>query len=1081
LSARAATAAQTEEGRDNASTVLAAILLGGLVLRFLFIGAAGYRSDVDSFMSWALTAAQNPLSQFYAKAGFADYPPGYLFVLWVVGHLYLAIPHAAGDYGILRLLVKVPACLADIVNAGLIFLIVRRFASAAWANAAAALYAFNPATIYVSAYWGQVDAVPAAFMLAAVALLLYAPAQPPPRARALTIGAWLAISYAILIKPPAVMVALVMLVWAFAASEPLEGRRRQADTAIGAVCAFVLACVVAFIFHPSIGGALPWLWQRYAYGSAVYPYNSVNAFNLHSLFRPFWQPDTTQVMLGPIALGPMWLWGIVLVAAATVLVAARYAQRKDDAGFIEAAMLLSLAFFVLSTRMHERYIFNAFALVIPLAGINRRYIAPALLLTVTLFANLWYSLYYAHAMDAHLPVNATDIFPLLTHAMSFLNVAIFFVMGYVFLGGKFAAEAPPVIEKTPQSPPSITWRDRAALWAGRVWFSPREGLSAMTRTDWLILGGFTLLAFVLDFMWYWLPNERYFDEIYYPRSGMEYLRGVRINTDWEYPFEWTHPPFTKLMIAASIWLFGGVAHGDSGWGWRFLNVICGTLMVPLCYLFAKRLLSSTLWASFSAFMLTFDGFRFVQSRIATPEIWVATLGLAVIYAFYRLLLAVQVRIRVRVAREFGWRFWAVLGPGTLIAAGFSRLINSFGATPATANSYAAAFLYAELAFYLLARFVARRFSPDATTVVSYAEGSQVVLSGDAARVLRFDGGGAGKISFGELVLDYQRDGTLRYVTPEGSATFTPSGEMQTDAGVIKASDARIWVAATFVLMGLLASSKWNGLFDMFVLFVTTAIVLGQRFIPRPATVGNPRGFTADMFVGGLLLVVATIYFACYFPNYRLGYNLADIVGMQQQMFWYHDDLSKTNPASLHHPYGSYWWQWPTLFAPISYYWHDFRTGATASNGAACCVAEILALPNPMVWWFGLFSVPAMAWWGFAERNKGYLLLFAAYLFQWLPWILTPRIAFEYHFFPNLPVIVLANAVVLQRWWMKAENRVWIAVYAALVLGCFIFFYPILAAMPMTYNQWHERMWLDNWLDLLPGHPHPHGLSWIKPN
>ncbi|MGH7717106.1 MAG: hypothetical protein ACREML_14055, partial [Vulcanimicrobiaceae bacterium] len=100
----------------------------------------------------------------------------------------------------------------------------------------------------------------------------------------------------------------------------------------------------------------------------------------------------------------------------------------------------------------------------------------------------------------------------------------------------------------------------------------------------------------------------------------------------------------------------------------------------------------------------------------------------------------------------------------------------------------------------------------------------------------------------------------------------------------------------------------------------------------------------------------------------------------------------------------------------------------------------------------------------------------------LPWILTPRIAFEYHFFPNLPIIVIANAVVLQRAWQKKEdNRFWIAMFLAGVLGCFIFFYPVLAGMPISYDQWHQRMWLDNWLDLIPGHPHPHGLSWIKPN
>ncbi|MBV8602672.1 MAG: hypothetical protein JO359_13990, partial [Candidatus Eremiobacteraeota bacterium] len=263
-------------------------------------------------------------------------------------------------------------------------------------------------------------------------------------------------------------------------------------------------------------------------------------------------------------------------------------------------------------------------------------------------------------------------------------------------------------------------------------------------------------------------------------------------------------------------------------------------------------------------------------------------------------------------------------------------------------------------------------------------------------------------------------------------------------------------------------------------------------VRRVATLGNPRGFTPDLLIGGMLFVGATVYALCYIPNFRLGYNLSDIVGMQQQMYWYHSELSKTNPSSLNHPYGSYWWQWPFLFAPISYYWHDFRVGDAVSKGGACCVAEIMALPNPLVWWFGLFSVPMMTWWGIVERNKGYLLLAGAYLFHWLPWILTPRIAFEYHFFPNLAIIVLANAVVLQRWWYEGgkpltwlrgipENRLGIGIFMAAVLASFIFFYPVVAGTPITYDQWHSRMWLDNWLDLIPGKPHPHGLSWIKPN
>jgi len=42
----------------------------------------------------------------------------------------------------------------DLVDAVLIFAVVRRYASELVALGAAALFALNPTTIYVSAYWG---------------------------------------------------------------------------------------------------------------------------------------------------------------------------------------------------------------------------------------------------------------------------------------------------------------------------------------------------------------------------------------------------------------------------------------------------------------------------------------------------------------------------------------------------------------------------------------------------------------------------------------------------------------------------------------------------------------------------------------------------------------------------------------------------------------------------------------------------------------------------------------------------------------------------------------------------------------
>src|SRR4030088_1326964 len=92
--------------------------------------------------------------------------------------------------------------------------------------------------------------------------------------------------------------------------------------------------------------------------------------------------------------------------------------------------------------------------------------------------------------------------------------------------------------------------------------------------------------------------------------------------------------------------FGGLhGLGDTAIGWRFGNVVLGALTVGLLYVFAKRLTASTLFASLAALMLMLDGFHYVQSRIATPEVTVAFFSLLTLYAFYRLWVGTQIARR----------------------------------------------------------------------------------------------------------------------------------------------------------------------------------------------------------------------------------------------------------------------------------------------------------------------------------------------------------------------------------------------------------------------------------------------------
>src|SRR5229473_1487671 len=87
----------------------------------------GYHNDIASYESWALQMASEGPAGIYRAGYFLDYPPGYLYALWLAG----IIANAIGAGGvILRMIVEAPALVADFVLALLVFIFVRRTAPA---------------------------------------------------------------------------------------------------------------------------------------------------------------------------------------------------------------------------------------------------------------------------------------------------------------------------------------------------------------------------------------------------------------------------------------------------------------------------------------------------------------------------------------------------------------------------------------------------------------------------------------------------------------------------------------------------------------------------------------------------------------------------------------------------------------------------------------------------------------------------------------------------------------------------------------------------------------------------------------
>ena len=104
--------------------------------------------------------------------------------------------------------------------------------------------------------------------------------------------------------------------------------------------------------------------------------------------------------------------------------------------------------------------------------------------------------------------------------------------------------------------------------------------------------------------WY---NGTYFDEIYHARTAYEHLHGQR-------PYETTHPPLGKLLMAAGIAIFG-----MTPFGWRFAGTLIGVLMLPALYLLAKQLTHKRSIASLSMIAFSLDLMHYAQTRIATID------------------------------------------------------------------------------------------------------------------------------------------------------------------------------------------------------------------------------------------------------------------------------------------------------------------------------------------------------------------------------------------------------------------------------------------------------------------------------
>jgi len=367
--------------------VLGAGLLLRLLLAYVLYPGQGFATDLQLFGGWARSLAAGGPAAFYATTPSANYPPAYLYVLWALGAVTGGQPPAG--------LLKLPAILADVGVAALLYRLAGRWRGPRAGLLAAGLYLFIPVTWYDSALWGQVDAVAALVMVAALVLLVEGWSEP---AAALAV-------LGVLVKPQA-LVCLVVVAPVLVRRHLLARQQpvRLVTSALAAVLtgALVLAPFdIGRFASPALAGvpvlgSFAGLVGLIQSASAQYSVLTANAYNAWALVGPQplvaavgrWTADSLPVV-GSVSASTV---GTVLLVAVALLVAAGLLRRDGVVPIVVGFTVIAFAFYALPTRVHERYLFPAFTsgAVLAAAGLAGAagYVVTGLLNTVNLHAVL---------------------------------------------------------------------------------------------------------------------------------------------------------------------------------------------------------------------------------------------------------------------------------------------------------------------------------------------------------------------------------------------------------------------------------------------------------------------------------------------------------------------------------------------------------------------------------------------------------------------------------------------------------------------------------------------------------------------
>jgi len=252
--------------------------------------------------------------------------------------------------------------------------------------------------------------------------------------------------------------------------------------------------------------------------------------------------------------------------------------------------------------------------------------------------------------------------------------------------------------------------------------------------------------------------------------------------------------------------------------------------------------------------------------------------------------------------------------------------------------------------------------------------------------------------------------------------------------------------------GTAISVKWSGIYALEFLATISFLFIFYREVYSGVQKRSSLYYPFLKIIPKIFLVFVIIpgvvYLVTYIPFFLYGNSFSDFISLQSNMYGYHKGLTAT------HPYQSSWWKWPLLLRSVYLY---LGSGEKES-------AHIYAIGNPFIWWSGCAFLALSVVQVIRKELPALAFVTLSVFAYWLPWALSPRkLVFVYHFLPSLPFVLLIIAYFLDLLWTKSRyGSAFVIAYLTIALGMFIYFYPILAAIPVSNASVESYFWLKSW-------------------